>query len=297
MPHSTASFRHLAQWYATEFHSEMRKKLSRDDPRTLSQFESLIAMLFQRAIPNHIATERINACLSQYPEFCDRIIGFYPDGTIQLKETIPMRMRIPDTPPAHFTQDIMQSIVPLLPFPTLGRLAKTCKWMNAHISQWQVDRALQRCRELFDTVTILTEPSSGRRMIRMYTRDEEVIEAGFMHQNRQIAILRLKNRTYLGVPTASNMHYRGFVDLYDHATNLIVEKRLQEVREELMGAEHQKQPQQHQKPIIIWAKYRLSHGTQPGAASGDVLFVQFFANFNTPLVSNEVSMQFTEFVP
>ncbi len=278
MPHSTASFRRLAQWSASEFHAAMENKMARDDPRTLSQFRSLLEVLFRNSLPSYVIAERINACLRKYPEFCNRVLGFYPDGTIQLRETIPMRMLIPATPPARFTHDIMSSLVPLLPFPVLGRLAKTCKWMNAHIAQEQVDQALRRCRELFDKVEILTEPSSGRRMIRMFTTDEEAVDVGFMHRNRQIVVLRVKNRTYMGLPVPSCTYSRGFADLFDH-----VERRI--------AAEAGADKQHDQKPFI-WVDYRNSHGF----TAGDVLFVRFFVDFNVRLVSNEVRMQFTEFV-
>lgn len=290
MPHSTASFRYLAQWSAGNFHSDMEQRMKNENSLALIQFRRMLDLLFRNAMPPHVITEQTNAFLlwRGYPEFCNRIIGFYPDGTIQLRETIPARMLIPASPPARFNHDIMLSLVPLLPFPTLGRLAKTCKWMNAHISQEQVDRALARCRELFDTavdiITInTTAVQPSRTMIRMFTTNEEAVEVGFMHPNRQIVRLRIvkQGRIYLGVPTPSDQYSKGFADLFDHVENCIIERE--------SGIASSGKKKEGEKPLV-WLDYRNSHNHD----SGDVIFVRFFTDFKTHLVSNEVRMHFTE---
>ena len=293
MPHSTASFRNLAQWSAANFHSDMEKRMKNKNPSALFQFRRMLDLLFRNAMPPHVVTEQTNAFLwREYPEFCNRIIGFYPDGTIQLRETIPVRMLIPTSPPARFNNDIMLSLVPLLPFPALGRLAKTCKWMNAHISQEQVDRALARCRALFDTVDIIVTTTTStiqpsRTMIRMYTTNEEAVEVGFMHPNRQIVMLKIimkqGGRIYLGVPTPSDQYSKGFADLFDHVENRIIERE-----SGITGGNKKKEGEKS----LVWVDYKNSHNHD----SGDVLFVRFFTDFKTHHVINEVRMHFTEFV-
>ena len=277
MPHSNASLKRLIDWYTNEYRNELERTLGENDPKTLVRAVKLINLLRITASPREKIEKKLNACLSNYPALCNRIIGFHPFGAIRLKEAEPMPMQIPLTPPARFTRDTLSSIVPHLPFPVLGCLAKTCKWMNANITRDQVERALARCRELFRKVEIITEPSpSGRQMIRMFTANEEVIDVGYMHNQHPFVLLRIRGRTYMGMPSPGGVYYRGFGDLYNHVVYHVTS-----------GIE----APEKQKPLI-WVKYAKANHS----VSDDSIHVRFFVNFGIQGVSNEVSMMFGEFV-
>jgi hypothetical protein len=167
------------------------------------------------------ATAKINAYMKKFPELCNRIVGFHPDGSIKLRETeeeesppLLQRLLIPDTPPARFTNDILLSVTPLLPFPSLGRLAQTCRWMSAHITEEQVKRALERAKERFGKVELVEEEEvtstgvvgvvAGYRqppVLRLFNTNEEMIEVRRLTEQSPVYILKTqeKGRVYIGV--------------------------------------------------------------------------------------------------
>jgi len=110
---------------------------------------------------------------------------------------------IPDTPPppARFTNDILLSFTPLLPFPSLGRLAQTCRWMSAHITEEQVKRALERAKERFGRVE-LVEEEKVEPVLRLFNTNEEMIEVRRLAEHSPVYILKTqeeKCRVYIGV--------------------------------------------------------------------------------------------------
>jgi hypothetical protein len=101
-------------------------------------------------------------------------------------------------PPQRFTSDILLGIIPFLPYPAIGRLAQTCKWMNGNITQEQADNAVKRGRELTRRITLFTEPS-GRQMLRFFSvEEEEPIEFGRILEGSQVFFIRFRNRTFMG---------------------------------------------------------------------------------------------------
>ena len=99
-------------------------------------------------------------------------------------------------PPANFTNDIMSSITPLLPFPLVGRLAKTCKWMNANITEAQVEQALERARPGFGKTELLTEPSR-RVMLRVFNTEGNMLEVVQLHPNSRILVVKADGRIFI----------------------------------------------------------------------------------------------------
>ena len=195
----------------------------KDDNETLTLFKDTIEEIkSQQSLPRETVMQKFNECLKDHPNLCDCVVGIRPDGVILLKsmeEEEPKedrKMIIPSTPPQRFTHDAALSIIPHLPYPALGRLAKTCKWMNAHITDNHVENAVDRFLERFQKIELLTEPT-GRRMIRMFTTNENVIEVGWMHtRNHNIVLLRIQGRVFItSAPRVSD--YRvSFTDFFDH---------------------------------------------------------------------------------
>lgn len=139
--------------------------------------------------------KKLNAHLKWHPELHNQIVGFdVSTGIILLKENT---TSVPENPPQRFTSDILLGIVPFLPYPALGRLAKSCKWMNGNITQEQADKAVKRGQEIIRNITLFTEPS-GRQMIRFFSVDEEQIEFGRILDGSQVFIIRFRNRTFMG---------------------------------------------------------------------------------------------------
>ena len=110
--------------------------------------------------------------------------------------------------PIFTTSDILTSIVQHLPYPSLGRLAKTCKRMNGNITAAQVERARERGRELFGKVQIIRE--IGRTMLRIFNTDEQPIVIGMLSRASPILILRKDGRLYLGSSPKDHHFGNGF---------------------------------------------------------------------------------------
>jgi hypothetical protein len=197
MPHSIA-WRKRMIWRAAEKFQRALHKTLKTDAKKLQCFYDTVKKLNSESAPRDTVIKQINTCMKKHPELCDRVVGFHPDGSLKLKETEPMEMVIPQAPPASFTSDTLLSILPLLPFPAIGRLAMTCKWMNATITPEQIETTLVQARERFGKVSLLTEPTSGRQMVCMFNTDDQMISVGKMHPKSDIYVLRMNGRTYLG---------------------------------------------------------------------------------------------------
>lgn len=200
MPHSVASRKQVLDLAAEKFHRDLQHRL-KDDQKNMQRFYNAVKKLRRESAAPETVVAKINACMRKYPEFCNRVVGFHPDGSIRLKETEPAlrMMLIPDTPPARFTNDALMSIVVWLPFPSLGRLAQSCKWMSAHITQEQVEGALKRARERFGKVELVTDLSTGKQVLRLFSTNEEMVEMWRLNQDSSIYVIRACGKTFLGI--------------------------------------------------------------------------------------------------
>ncbi len=117
------------------------------------------------------------------------------------------------------SSDILESIVQHLPYPSLGRLAKTCKRMNGNITAAQVEKARERGRELFGRVQIIRE--IGRTMLRIFNTDEQPIVIGKLSRASPIIILRKDGRLYLGSSMRDHLG-NGFASGFDRISRTFV---------------------------------------------------------------------------
>ena len=200
MPYSIAYRKRILLNAETKFHNDLRKLLKNDQKR-MQIFNTTVQKLKAESATPATVTAKINVCMKKYPELCNRIVGFHPDGSIKLGETeSALHLLVPDTPPAYFTNDIVLSVAPLLPFPSLGRLTQICKWMNAHITQEQVERALERAKGRFGKVELVTSAGYTQPVLRLFDTNEEMIEVRRMSEHSSIYILKTqKGRVYIGV--------------------------------------------------------------------------------------------------
>ena len=205
------------------FYEDLTAVLKHDTDGTLARFNDMVAELkSEPSLSRETVMARFDECMREYPRFCKRVIGIRPDGTFLLvdmeRSKAKIQMAIPATPPMNFTLDGLLSIVAHLPYPTLGRLAKTCKWMNAHISDENVGNAVDRFLEHHQKIELVTE-HSGRLVLRMLSTNEEVVELGWMNARRSIALLRTRGRVFRAVPQPST-----FVGLLDQLTHSELQK-------------------------------------------------------------------------
>jgi hypothetical protein len=197
MPHSAASLQRKLEHQSWNFLYELRVKLWQNDRPTLDKFHTIIAKY--RDAPPNVVVDKINACLRKYPTFCNRVTGFHPDGNLKLKTTITTTPPVV-TPPSRFSDDILACLMPFLPFPLVGRLAKTCRWMNTHITSSMVEQALARARERFGRVEVFIDEPSHRHMLRIYSTEDEMITVGRLCDRSPICILKTQDRrTFIGI--------------------------------------------------------------------------------------------------
>ncbi len=205
MPHSIASKKKLVNRAAVKFHVDLQKSLQNDQKKIQSFYDTVKKLKTESAAPETVV-KKINTCMKKYPEFCNRIVGFDQDGNFRFKELEPLQMQIPDTPPARFTNDIVLSVVPWLPFSSVGRLAQSSKWMSVHITQEQVENALKRARERFGKVELVTELSTGKQVLRLFSIDGEMIEVQRLRDHSSVYVMKAKGRVFIGVSQSLN-HY------------------------------------------------------------------------------------------
>ena len=231
MPYSIAYRKRILLNAETKFHNDLRKLLKNDQKR-MQIFNTTVQKLKAESATPATVTAKINVCMKKYPELCNRIVGFHPDGSIKLGETeSALHLLVPDTPPAYFTNDIVLSVAPLLPFPSLGRLTQICKWMNAHITQAQVERALERAKGRFGKVELVTSAGYTQPVLRLFDTNEEMIEVRRMSEHSSIYILKTqKGRVYIGVSQKKSSHHtddgsiEAISDVLQHVTTALQAK-------------------------------------------------------------------------
>jgi hypothetical protein len=140
------------------------------------------------------------------------VVGFHPDGSSLLQET-ESTITAPTASPAFFTADIVSCVVPLLSFPVIGTLAKTCKWMNATITQAQVVEALKRARDYFGKVTLTTELSTRREMLSLFNTKGEKLEIKPLNATSKIFHAKMNGKAFIGISTTHWNDPGGFDDL------------------------------------------------------------------------------------
>ena len=195
MPHSIQSRKNTIDSAHNDYISELFDETN-SNTVVLNQFCDLWDEI--KIAPPSIVTSRFNIFLKDYPVLCDRIVGFHPNGKFKLTDTEFIMQKIPVSSPIAYipTRDILASIVPHLNYTTLGRLAKTCKWVNANITGGDVEKALEKAREWFGRVQFFNE----RRVMRVFNIDREPIEFGQIRPGSTIKFLRTltDGRTYMG---------------------------------------------------------------------------------------------------
>ena len=136
--------------------------------------------------------------------------------------------------------DVALCIIQHLPYPSLGRLAQTCKWMNTNITDKHVEHAVDRFLKRFQKIELFDEPpliisSSSPRghhhhhhrniMIRMFSTNEEVVEVGWMHRmtSDTTVLLRIQGQVFMGPPAipTDNVYHKTFTEFFDHVVSSI----------------------------------------------------------------------------
>ena len=119
----------------------------------------------------------------------------------------------PTASPSFFTADIVSCVVPLLSFPVIGTLAKTCKWMNAAITQEQVEEALKRGRDTFGKVTLSIELSTGREILSIFNTKGEKLEIKQLNAKSKLFLAKMNGKAFIGESTINWDHPRPFGDI------------------------------------------------------------------------------------
>jgi hypothetical protein len=286
MPHSPASRKKFLDSAAEKFHHDLQEKL-RNDQQKMQGFYNAVKRLKAESATPEVVVAKINTCMKKYPEFCNRVVGFHPDGSIKLRETEPLLMH-GTPPPARFTSDTLLSIVACLPFPSIGRLARSCKWMNAHITEEQVERALKQGKERFGKVELLT--AGGRQVLRLFSTNEEMIEISRLSNSSMIYVLKVKGRTFLGAATLESSIYPVYIDDNSESGGAAVLVPMPDIFGHVISSLGAADAQ---APSVLWFKdvIRLSRNTIT------ILFLKIGGDNHTNIRAAQCSMLFDEFVP
>ncbi len=71
--------------------------------------------------------------------------------------------------------------------------------MSVHITQEQVEGVLKRARERFGKVVLVTELSTGKQVLCLFSTNEEMIEMWRLNQDSSIYVIRAYSKTFLGI--------------------------------------------------------------------------------------------------
>lgn len=199
MPHSVKSKIKMIENAHRAYLFELFEKLQDGDK--ISGFYELVAEMKKTTTDTTTFSERINNYLKDYPSLCNRVIGWnHSNDIFKLKDTEPflhIKVVVPVSSPSPYfpTRDVLTSIVQHLPYTALGKLARTCKWMNANITEDQVEKALENSRERFGRVQFFNHSQIS---MRIWNIEEEPIEFGRIKDRSSILFLRMAGRTYMG---------------------------------------------------------------------------------------------------
>jgi len=179
MPRNLSKENRLIEEASSKFSVDVAVYLrGRGDNETLRRFKDLIAELKishppLAAVACDVVMRRFNECMQDYPEMCNNsVVGVRPNGVLLLKEmmmeveeVVERRMMMvgqfsaPVATSRFFTRDdVALCIIQHLPYPSLGRLAQTCKWMNTSITDKHVEHAVDRFLKRFQKIELFDEP-------------------------------------------------------------------------------------------------------------------------------------------
>ena len=197
MPQSTASMKKMLLSTQTKFATEVRNTLSKSKGDAF--FRALEKLKASMPVSPEDVQKEMKKHFRWHPTLDNRVVGMDAQGGLLFRDSIrPASGATGQRQPTGFNKDMMSTLLEFLPYTVIGRLAKTCKWMNTTITTGQVDTALALAKELFGKTEVLIEPSSGRRMLRVFNRDRDMVEVGVIHRDSRVYMLRFQGVTYMG---------------------------------------------------------------------------------------------------
>lgn len=197
MPHSVESKKKMIINVNTRFYADVQRTFA-INKRKHTMFFQLLHKFKGSSESEADIVKKVKDFFKQHPTLKNQISGYHPERGLILRATESKISPAPVNPPGSFTKDALLSILEFMPFPVMGRLAMTCKWMNANITTEHVESAMAKTRALFSKVTIYAEPSSGRQMTRVYNTEWDSVDVGILNPSSSIYVLKSKGRMFVG---------------------------------------------------------------------------------------------------
>ena len=188
--------------YGEMFIKDIRERLGEKlNEQILELLKEAKGSITQRQQQHTTTTENVLKILqcdtdlrNRYVELCDKSI-------LEVKVIWNEMKRIPTTPPRRFTTDILLSVVPFLPYPSLGGLKTTCKWMYGNITKDHEKRARAKGKQGFGLVEVVTGGGGMwniKHMYRIRSLKEEFMEIGRFNATSKIIVVKFQGTMFLG---------------------------------------------------------------------------------------------------
>ena len=103
----------------------------------------------------------------------------------------------------RFTTDVLLSVVQFLPYPSLGSLKTTCKWMYRNITKEQEEKARAKGKENFGKVDVVKGNWEMKHMYRIRSLKEEVIDIGRFQATSKIIMAKFAGINFIGTVVES----------------------------------------------------------------------------------------------
>ena len=177
--------------------TEIIKRPKRVHCSKYSQFLEQMRLLKTAKTNQMPIFEAIRQLLRDHRDLWKTFVSFMPPNSPARAKFVTEIKKLEETnKPAKFNEDMLGCILQILPYPSMGRLATTCRWMRNHISKDHLFQALNRARQTHGQVRLLREPGDAQ-IFEIRSPNDETIGMSILHRFSTLLRIQFRGQQFI----------------------------------------------------------------------------------------------------
>jgi hypothetical protein len=201
---SSGNSRRMTGKDALAFVTEVKSNLSLEN---YNKFLDAIKYVKTTLTKGDETFERGMNILDGFPALCATYELFFSEVLAKKRRVKKALAIVPPSSPGKcfFSRDIFTTLIPLVPYMSMGHLTQTCKWVRGNITPEQIKGCKGRA-ELLIGITVPVPDQRFHVLFKIYNLKEETVEIGLYHKDSTLLVCRFGGRIYIGT-VRGNAHY------------------------------------------------------------------------------------------
>ena len=193
---SSGKSRRMTGKDAAAFLDEVKLSLS---PENYTNFLDAVKSVKTTHTKGDITYERGMNILDGFPALCSTFELFFCDVLAKNRRVEKALAIVPAASPGKcfFNRDVFTTIIPLVPYMSMGYLIQTCKWVRGNITNEQIKGCKDRAKLIIGRAVPVTDQRFGV-LFKIYNLKEEAVEIGLYHKHSAVIVCRFKSRIFIG---------------------------------------------------------------------------------------------------